>query len=418
MIKFLNKILRKTGSKYRLEKSENNRILKQLTNNKFTENTVHYLKNDGNSVFFGYHDKTPFSEDNTKILANSLALNEKERENKEIKMDLGYFENINDEENSHSFVKVSETTTWNWQQGCMLQWNPLNSNSEIIFNKIIDGKYGSIIYNIDSKKVIKKFNIPIYSVDPTGRYASSLNFSRLGRIRAGYGYKNLQDNTAKSKAPEDDGVWLIDMKTGEIELIIDLAGLSKFTVLEKEHYINHITFSPNGKYLAFFHFYGDDRIKRINRFYLYDIQKKEFKLLEASRTVSHYCWRNDYEIITTENGPGGCLYYIYNLNKETKKRLTIPNIGDLHPMVSPVNSDIIVADSRPDRKRFQHLFLFNITTNKYKYLGRFYSPNKFTGSFRCDLHPRWDRNGEHIILDTASEGIRNLAIVDLTNHFT
>lgn len=411
IIKTINKMIALSGLDYRLIKKDNPRNIRKLLGKNKDQFQKQLLTDGMNAVFFGYHDKTPFSQDNNRILANSVAADDTKPESEGSLMKVGYFEKMENNKFKPEFINVSKTTTWSWQQGCMLQWNPLKPDREIIFNKMINGKYGAVFMDIQSKKEVKHISMPIYSVDPTGKYASSLNFSRLSRIRTGYGYKNIPDPTYQFKAPEGDGLYLIDLESGKAELIADLSELAEHTVMERDHYINHVTFSPDGMHLAFFHFYGDDQIKRINRFYLYDIGNKKLRLLEAFRTVSHYCWRSPDEIITTENGPGGCLYYLYNINSKTKIRIDLPNIGDLHPMVHPVDTDMIVADSKPDRILNQHLFIFNLSTGSTSHIGTFHSPKEYRGPVRCDLHPRWDRKGEFVAVDVVNDGKRCLAVV-------
>ena len=45
----------------------------------------------------------------------------------------------------------------------------------------------------------KLFQHPVYSVANNGKFALTLDFSRLHRLRPGYGYSNLPDETRKEK---------------------------------------------------------------------------------------------------------------------------------------------------------------------------------------------------------------------------
>ena len=66
---------------------------------------------------------------------------------------------------------------------------------------------------------------PIYSISNDCLYAVSLDFRRLQRLRPGYGYEDLPDTSIDQKAPENQGLWLMDLKTGQSELIISLADI-------------------------------------------------------------------------------------------------------------------------------------------------------------------------------------------------
>lgn len=410
----LNKFLKGIGLDYRFVKKPNPRELRRITGGLKPDTYKQILTNDNHPTFFGYHDKTPFSLDNTKVLANSVAVDDKKLSNEGSLMDLGYFEKVGDDKFSTNFVKFSETSAWSWQQGCMLQWNPKNPNLEVVYNRVFDNHYGSVIFDIENRKIVREFSFPIYSIAPNGKYASSLNFSRLSRIRNGYGYRNLPDSTKDQVAPENDGVIIYDFTTSDQVAMIPLSDLAENTLKVKDHYINHITFSPDGKHFGFFHFYSDKYSKRIIRFYLYNIETKELKLLEAFRTTSHYCWRNNHQIITTEHGPGGCLYYLYDIQTKTKTAIDIPNIGDLHPMTHPSDETKIVADSKPDRWGNQQLFIFDIETGQHSHVGSFNTPKEYHGSVRCDLHPRWDRKGEYIAVDSTETGKRSLILTRIS----
>ena len=52
------------------------------------------------------------------------------------------------------FSKITETRAWNFQQGCMLHWNPLNPETEIIYN---DRKENNIIsYKIEPDELVSE----------------------------------------------------------------------------------------------------------------------------------------------------------------------------------------------------------------------------------------------------------------------
>src|SRR5690606_39037999 len=116
---------------------------------------------------------------------------------------------------------------------------------KIIYNKVIDGRYGAVIQDIESKEVLKELQIPVYDASNDGQYILTLNFSRLGRLRPGYGYYNFPDETEKDLAPKGDGVWVFDTQSSEVRLVIDLHQLATFDLTGKDeyqHYVNHLTF--------------------------------------------------------------------------------------------------------------------------------------------------------------------------------
>lgn len=373
-----------------------------------------FLEDKSKATFFGYHDKTPYSKDESMVLAMSVASNDKKASSEGNLLNIGYFRRSDTAGIDPSFNRVSDTTTWCWQQGCMLQWNPSNPNREIIFNTFVGDQYGSKIFDVLEGKEVKSYTWPIYSISPNGGKAVTLNFSRLGRLRPGYGYNNLPDATEGDNVPEEDGLFVVDLKNGARKLLIELERLAKdVTGYAHEHYVNHATFSTDGSRLAFFHLWCSKQ-QRHMRFCEADLQTGAFKVLEDNRMVSHYCWRNQDELLaTTREASGRWHYTLYNLKIGTRVDLNLPFTSDGHPMFNPIDKDWIVTDTYPDRRLDQHLYLVNINTAETISLAAMYSPFVYRGQVRCDLHPRWDRSGRSIVVDTTQNGKRNLVVLDI-----
>ena len=78
--------------------------------------------------FFGYYDKPPWDAAGRRVLAmeaepvNRMPLPGEKAGICLIDLESGTAE------------RIAETTAWNWQQGCMLQWLAPAADSEIIYN--------------------------------------------------------------------------------------------------------------------------------------------------------------------------------------------------------------------------------------------------------------------------------------------
>jgi len=47
-------------------------------------------------------------------------------------------------------------------------------------------------------------------------------------------------------------------------------------------------------------------------------------------------------------------------------------------------------------------------------MGKFFSIPKLTGEkIRCDLHPRWSRDGKAVCIDSAHKGSRQMYVIEL-----
>lgn len=372
------------------------------------------LSDTGRPTFFGYHDKTPFSIDNTKILAMSVYADDKLAENECTLMNIGYF-NFDGITSDGVFHKIAETTTWCWQQGCMLQWHPADSNNLIIFNKMVNKNYGSEVWDVTKKIGVDQYQFPIYSMDPNGKYAANLNFSRLGRLRPGYGYRLLPDATQNDPAPDDDGLFLLDLSTGNRTLVASLSQLADDVgEINCHHYINHATFSPDGEKIAFFHLWSQENdVDRKMRFCVYNVLKNTIDAIESNGNVSHYCWKNSKMILASVYFNNLCGYFIYNVCNNTKKNIHFNIKNDGHPMYHPSNNQYIVTDTYPNIFRNQKLYIANTENKKIMSIKNFYTPFCYDNIVRCDLHPRWDRTGENCIIDSTINQPRKMAIINL-----
>jgi len=366
---------------------------------------------EGTHTFFGYYDVTPFSGDNRKLLA-MVAKPIDRTPRGEDAVSVGWF----DVGDTGTFYSVAKTTTWCWQQGCRLRWYPENENELIIYNRLVAGRYGSVVQHIHTGKFVRELNWPIYDLDKTGQWALSLNFSRLQRLRPGYGYVNLPDKTLGNLAPADEGIWLIDVFSGKEELLLSLEFLSKFNSLSSmkgaEHYVNHLSFSPSGDHFMFIHRWIRDGNMQ-GRLIICGRDSGQPSVLEDCGSVSHYEWKSDRDLLVTVNYAGKPTRY--NLYRDlTPRHSTIGPAhldADGHPSYSP-DGELLLTDTYPDKFGDQSLLLYG-PENELAVLGKFYSPLKNQGERRCDLHPRWDRSGMRVCIDSDQDGLRSLFVIDL-----
>lgn len=77
--------------------------------------------------FFGFHDHTPFSADEARLLANRFDTPLRMPRLGET-LQIGYFDGLD----YSRFIPVAETRAWIWHTGCKLQWRGVSN--EIVFN--------------------------------------------------------------------------------------------------------------------------------------------------------------------------------------------------------------------------------------------------------------------------------------------
>ena len=84
-----------------------------------------------------------------------------------------------------------------------------------------------------------------------------------------------------------------------------------------------------------------------------------------------------------------------------------------HCTVSP-DGQWILTDEYPDAQNTRPLILYRIADGQRFDVGRFYSPPELTGEMRCDLHPRWSRDGRCACFDSAHTGRRQMYVIDVS----
>ena len=72
----------------------------------------------------------------------------------------------------------------------------------------------------------------------------------------------------------------------------------------------------------------------------------------------------------------------------------------------------LLTDTYPDSRDERHLILYHLASDTRINIGRFHAPPALTGPLRCDLHPRWNRDGTQICIDSAHEGSRQIYVID------
>ena len=378
-------------------------------------NITRVSPNDGKEYFFGYYDKSPWDISGRYMLcmrANNTWSDVAPKEPADII--------LIDTQNNNSVKKVATTHSWNVQQGCMAQWLGPNFDKEIIYNDFRDGKYCSVILNIETGKE-KILKLPVYSVSLDGKTALTLDFSRLHRLRKGYGYSNIPDFTADEKLPNRACILKLDLEKNEVTELLKYTDFASFEprkeMLNAEHKVNHIMLSPDGKRFMALHRWFDGS-RKYSRLVTCNIDGTEMYNLSDDDMVSHCYWKNDSEIISFLNkhdgGPG---YYLMKDKTHDYIHLWKQFSNDGHPSYSP-NGKYVVTDSYPNRARIADIKILRDTdleAKEVKTIARVFAPFKYDNDTRCDLHPRWNRDSNTICFDSVFEGYRGLYVVEVKN---
>lgn len=363
--------------------------------------------------FFGYYDKTPWDASGRHLLTMEADFMERrpaEHDQAYIGLvDLDAAASLPDDEKFEAFELVGTTFAWNWQQGAMLQWRP-GSADEILFNDRRDGRFISVVKNVDTYEE-RLLPLPLYGVNPTGREAISLNFSRLFDVRPGYGYAGVPDPWADDLCPDDDGLYRIDLETGETRLILSLAQAAAMGEPQPgmdtgKHRFNHVQWNTDGTRFAVLYRWTVGSHWR-TRLLTLGADGADPYLLSDHEMVSHYDWRDAETILAWARREGtGDRYYLFT---DRTQKAEVVGEGvltvDGHCSFSP-DRRTVLTDTYPDKEGYRTLLLFDPATGRRTDIGRFHGPTPPDKEIRCDLHPRWSRDGRQVCIDSVHEGGR------------
>lgn len=120
------------------------------------------------------------------------------------------------------FHPLTRTRSWNLQQGCMLHWLPAAPDRKIIYNDREGDRFVSVVMDVFSgeKRVLSR---PVAGLANDGRKAFSLNYARMRQCRRVVAYAGVDDPNIDVPHPDDDGLFLLDLETGESELLVSFA---------------------------------------------------------------------------------------------------------------------------------------------------------------------------------------------------
>ncbi len=363
--------------------------------------------------FFGYYDKTPWDATGRYLLVNRVEFADRQPTAAD-----ALVVGMVDLQHNDDFIELGRTRAWSWQQGSMLQWLGTPGGNEVIFNNLVDGRPVATVYDWRRPRG-RLLPRPVYAVHPAGTEAVSLDFARLHRLRPGYGYASYPEQFAADPAPEQLGVWRMDLGTGKNDLVVNLRQLAANRPDARfegaHHWVNHLQYSPKGTRFAFLHRWKPPAAPTWQtRLYAMTADGTGLKLVHDHGMVSHYDWRDETTILAWARTPDrGNHFYLLDAAGEKPPEVVFPDVTqDGHCSYSPDRAWVL-NDTYPDRERKQHLMLLKVATGRRYSLNAFHSPPRFTGSFRCDLHPRWDRTGTKVCVDGCHDAQRQVYVLDV-----
>ena len=401
--------------------------------------------------FFGYYNKTVWDRSGRYLLANQVPVMDANLV-PDLVADVGFF----DLQDSNKYHLLDQTTAWNWQMGCQLQWLDGAEGRRIIYNTrtsspnpadIYPG-FNAIIYDIDTDTKTT-LPLPIYVVAPNSQYALCVDYTRLWVTHETIGYCEETPRKLLAPAPADDGIYYLDLKTGASTLLLSYQDLREFHPVKSMenaiHWVSHLEINPSSSRFLLLHRWTErvkDETCFLHRLITVNPDGTDMRLLECSDhplpqladdfdptavgtfdyekseyQISHPLWRDDNHIIVWSPHDGSIHYHLYHDNENGKVAVIGPDVltENGHMTYSPVNKRWLLSDTYPDSDTNERiLFLFDVD-NQVRYdLGSFFTDPALKKENRCDLHPRWSRDGKQICIDSVHESERQMYVIDVS----
>lgn len=328
-----------------------------------------------------------------------------------------------DTENDYAVRVVDTCRGWNVQQGTMLYWNPADPENQFFFNDRDPetGKVFAVLFDIAAGRRVREYRFddsPVGNggVSFDGKYFAGINYARMARLRLVTGYPGARDWTEGVSAPEDDGVFLVDVETGEKRLLVSFRTLAE--ALRREWpaidsiplFINHTLWSRTGERLFFFARGNFGKPGRINASFTIASDGTDLRR-QQTHIGGHPEWDAGMRMI----GSIANRQAVFDVDSQKLVEL----IGDTEMFPDP-EGDIALSPSlewlangyKDDGK--VHYVIHNRRTGETFRAGGYDLFGRVSGNLRCDPAPRWNRTGDALLIPSMMEdGTRQMFVLRL-----
>ena len=342
---------------------------------------------------------------------------------------------VTDTADGNKFIPVTTTRCWNFQEAAMAHWLPWAKDT-FVFNDLRDGKFVSVVKNwrTGDERIIP---YPVSAVSEDGTWAIGINYSRLFITRPDYGYAGDGQDPKKGVVfPEDDGLWRIDMRTGDVKLIVSCADVKKMVPEVRDpnglSYLCHTVISKDGKRVYFLSRSVEQSMEGVKKFKGVNWQTTAFTCNGDGSNIrrcfpdgwgsSHFNWKPALSERDARTMIVTCkwLNKIYTHVEFTVGEEDYPRqIGgremnfDGHCIYSP-DGNFVSGDGYFDKKGYRHWKMARLLDGKVRHVGDFFVPEIYRDIYcRCDLHPRWRADGKQIAFNSVHEGSRQVYLMDV-----
>lgn len=322
------------------------------------------------------------------------------------------------------FTPLTRTRAWNLQQGCMLFWDPCHPSDRFYFNDVVNGRLVSVLYDIPTGKR-KEIPYTISGLSHDGRYALHMNYARISRLRKVVSYGGVADTSRLDPHPDTDGVFIVDLLTGDSRLLISYAEITRQIaryapqVVDRPMWIEHAEFSRSDERVLFLPRTWDEQGKELlTGLYTIRLDGKDLKrILPYGAGVSHFGWRNDDQMVVTCDSDSEHSSRFHALVDEKSISPLVGMNWDGHCSFDHTGNWVL-SDGKKDRKKVTNsVWLFHLPSSTLCRVHTFEMADRrfLSGDTRCDLHPRISDDNSMICVDGIDPvtGLRQIYIIGI-----
>jgi len=318
--------------------------------------------------------------------------------------EIGYF----DLKDNNRWTKIGETSAWNWQQGCRLQWRP--NSDDIIWNDHSDDKTHFVcrVYNFKTKEY-RTLPKMIYDISADGQYALTHDFSRMKH--AGTSYAGVPDPYESVKYTDELFIEKMNMETGEKQKLVHLEQLANMAFPEGYNGNTNLYFFREGwnpsstRFITFLR-NMDSPDRHVSG---WSISADGSDIRYFYDNPSHHVWVNDTVLFEGR--------YFAAIHDDGSGKIQEPLAkvdANIDPTILPEPYEDWILGDTYVLKGVQHLFLFHKPTKRFVPIARLKGNAAHDGIFRVDLHARCSRVGRKIAVDATHENLgRQLYLIDI-----
>lgn len=168
-----------------------------------------------------------------------------------------------DTQDKYRKIVLDSTLAWNLQQGTMLYWNPEDPENQYFFNDLDPARKTifTVLYDIGERRRVKVYNtenqyVANSGVSPAGKWFAGVNYARVS-MRKVVSYADAvgwADRSGNAN-PDDDGLYRIDIGTGESKLLVSYKEIARFLNIENAGtyplYVHHTLWNRDGDRIFF-----------------------------------------------------------------------------------------------------------------------------------------------------------------------